>query len=334
MSEERVEQVFETGPQAEVSIENVHGEINVEAWDEPRVQVVAWWQGEGVRVAMWGEGNRVEAHTEIERRDEGTWGWFGREKPPIVNYVVRAPRDTHARLRNVSGPVRVGGLRGQVEVSSVNGAVELRDVEGEVYAQATNGAVFGSNLTGVVHGQTTNGSITLEGGELASVQAETVNGTIAVGPLSAGGQVEARTVNGTLNLRLADDVQADVDASGLALGVSITGPQTVQAKGRASWRGTVGQGQPGARVAYHTVNGRLQVTGADGAAGREGEAPAQAPLLAVEAPLPTAEAPAMAGAPAAAPAAPQSVKDILNAIERGEMTVDQALNLMGKANPS
>ncbi|MFN8470671.1 MAG: hypothetical protein U0822_00500 [Anaerolineae bacterium] len=333
MSEERVEQVFETGPQAEVSIENVHGEINFEAWDEPRVRVEATWWGEHVRVVLWGEGNRVEARTEIERHDDGSRGWFGRERPPKVDYLVRAPRDTHARLRNVTGPVRVGGLHGQVEVSSVDGAVELRDIEGDVYAQATNGAVFGANLTGALHGQTTNGSITVQGGQLASAQAETVNGTIAIAGLIAGCQVDARTVNGTLDLSLADGVQADVDASGLSLGVSISGPQTAQAKGRASWRGTVGQGQPGARVTYRTVNGRLQVTGADA-----GAAPAAA---SVQTPLPVAEVPAPAGTQSAAPAAaaaaaeaPQSVMDILNAIERGEMTVDQALTLMGKANPS
>ncbi|MFN8481642.1 MAG: hypothetical protein U0768_01125 [Anaerolineae bacterium] len=324
MSEERVEQVFETGPQAEVSIENVHGEINFEAWDEPRVRVEAVWQSDQVRVVMWDEGNRVEARTETERREDGGWAWFGREKPPIVNYVVRAPRDTHARLRNVSGPVRVAGLRGQVEVSSVNGSVELRDVEGEVYAQATNGAVFGSNLAGALHGQTTNGSITLQGGQLASVQAETVNGRIAVVGLMAGGQVDARTVNGTLELSLADGVQADVNASGLALGVSISGPQAVQAKGRGHWRGTVGQGQPGASVVYSTVNGRLQVSGPETAAAAQGEAE--------QTPLPVAEA-AVVG-PLAAPAAPKSVMDLLNAIERGEMSVDQAINLMGKANPS
>ncbi len=325
MSEEWIEQVFETGPQAEVSIENVHGEITVEAWDEPRVHVTARRQGERARVVMWGEGNRVEARTEIEPRQDGGWGWFNREQPPRVDYVVRAPRETHTRLRTVSGPVRVTGVRGQLDVSSVDGAVELRDVEGDIYAQATNGAVFGANLAGAVQAQATNGSITVEAERLASVRAETVNGTIAIEGLNVGCQIEARTVNGTLALSLPDGVQAAVDASGLSLGVSLAVAHGAESQGRAAWRGTVGQGQPGASVTYRTINGRLQVT-------RTG-AEAQPPVAA-QTPLPVAEASAMAGTQTAAPVAPQSVKDILNAIERGEMSVDQALGLMGKANPS
>ena len=327
MSEEWMEQVFETGPQAEVSVENVRGEITFEAWDEPRVHVTARRQGERARVVMWGEGNRVEVRTEIEPRPDGGWGWFSREQPPSVDYVVRAPRETHARLHTVSGPVRVTGVRGQLDVSSVDGAVELRDVEGDIYAQATNGAVFGADLAGAVQAQTTNGSITVDAGRLAVVRAETVNGTIAVMGLNAGGQVEARTVNGVLELSLADNVQAAVDASGLSLSVSLAVAYQAESQGRASWRGTVGRGQPGASVTYRTVNGRLQVSSASGAA-------ETAPAAGSQTPLPAVETAATVGAQAAAPAMPQSVKDILNAIERGEMTVDQALGLMGKANPS
>ena len=191
-------------------------------------------------------------------------------------------------------------------------------------ARSILGAAVALAFAGTVQAQTTNGAITLEGGRLESMKAETVNGTIAIVGLSAGCQVDARTVNGVLDLGLLDGVQAEVDASGLSLGVSLGVANQAQTRGRATWRGTVGQGQPGANVTYHTINGRLQVSGA-------GKAVEPQPVAA-QSPLPEVEAPGMTATHSAAPVAPQSVKDILNAIERGEMTVDQALGLMGKAN--
>ena len=38
MMEERIEQEFETGPQAEVRVENVNGSVTVEGWDEAHIR--------------------------------------------------------------------------------------------------------------------------------------------------------------------------------------------------------------------------------------------------------------------------------------------------------
>ena len=66
MMEERIEQTFETGDQAMVSIENVQGNITVEGWDEARVHMIARRTGERARVLFSQEGSRVEIRTEVE----------------------------------------------------------------------------------------------------------------------------------------------------------------------------------------------------------------------------------------------------------------------------
>lgn len=326
MMEERIEEVFETGPQAEVSVENVRGPITVEGWDEPRVRLDARRRGERARIVYQHEGARVEVRTEIEPRERSLWGWTGRDNQTEVSYYLQVPRASQVRIRNVSGPIRVSGIQGTVEAKSVDGQIQLAEVTGDVRAEATNGALELTALSGRAQAFTTNGSIVLRDSRLEMVTAETINGSIRLDPLSAGSDVRTRTVNGELVLHVPDGVQANVEASGVMLHTHIGVDHQSQSTGRSSWRGSVGHGQTGAQVSYSTVNGRLTVTGPSGQTPAASPAPAPTAWTAAE------PSPAPTPAPTPTPAAPQDTMSILAAVDRGELTVEQALALMkGKA---
>ena len=316
MMEERIEEVFETGPQADVSVENVRGSITVEGWDEPRVRLEARRRGERARIVYQHEGNRVEVRTEIEPRERSLWGWTGRDNQTEVSYHLQVPAASQVRIRNVSGPIHVSGIQGTVEAKSVDGQIQLANVAGDVRAEATNGALELTTISGRAQAFTTNGSIVLRDSQLEMVTAETINGSIRLDPLSAGSDVRTRTVNGELFLHVPDGVQANLEASGVMLHTHIGIDHQSQSTGRTAWRGSVGHGQSGAQVSYSTVNGRLTVSGAGGQTPTDSPAPMA--WTAAEAP-PT---------PTPAPAAPQDTMSILAAVDRGEITVERALALM------
>ncbi len=332
MMEERIEQEFETGPQAEVTVENVNGPITVEGWDEARVHLDARRRGERARVIFHHEGPRVEVRTEIEPRDRGLTGWWGREEPAEVEYTLRVPRDTRLKLRNVHGPLRAAAFRGTLEAKSVDGPVQVFQVLGEVRAEATNGSVELTEVQGQAQAFTTNGSITLRQAQVNSVVAETVNGSIRIEPLTVGCAVRARTVNGELTLSVPDGVAADLEANGVMLRTSMDISHQSTTASRTTWRGRVGSGEPSARVSFSTVNGHVRVTGP------QGEVPAavgQAPALAtVAAEWREGSAPASEQAPmptaVAAADRPRDVMGILQAIERGDVSVEQGLEMMKK----
>ncbi|MCW5850890.1 MAG: DUF4097 family beta strand repeat protein [Anaerolineae bacterium] len=333
MMEERIEQSFETGPQAEVSVENVNGPVTVEGWDEARVYLDARRRGERARVVFHHEGARVEVRTEIEPRDGGLMSWWGRGETAEVEYTLRVPRDTRLRLRNVHGPLRAANFRGALEAKSVDGAVQVFQVLGELRAEATNGSVELTGVQGQAQAYTTNGSITLRDGQLDSVIAETVNGSIHVDPLSAGCAVRARTVNGELNLNVPNGVAAELEASGVMLRTSMNISHQSYTSGRTAWRGRVGSGEPNAQVSFSTVNGHVRVNGRQGTAPAltAGETAAPTPLSAEGGEGGTAAW--GAATPTAAPAAsdqPRDVMGILQAIERGDVSVEQGLDMMKK----
>lgn len=335
MMEERIEQSFETGPQAEVTVENVNGPVTVEGWDEARVYLDARRRGERARVVFHHEGTRVEIRTEIEPREGGFMSWWGRGETAEVEYTLRVPRDTRLHLRNVHGPLRAANFRGALEAKSVDGPVQVFQVLGELRAEATNGSVELTGVQGQAQAYTTNGSITLRDSQVDSIVAETVNGSIHLDPLSAGCAVRARTVNGELSLTVPDGVAAELEASGVMLRTTMGIAHQSYTSGRTAWRGRVGSGEPNAQVSFSTVNGHVRVTGAQSGVPTpaESQAPATATLASErrEAPMPVAEqAASTPTAPTAAPDQPRDVMSILQAIERGDVSVEQGLEMMKK----
>ncbi len=327
MTDERIEQVFATGLEAQVSIESVHGAVTVESWDQPQVHVVAIRRGENARVILEGEGQWVSARTEIDR-ETGIFGRGNKEAIAEVEYALRVPRATRLTARAVQGPLRISGLRGAIEVSSVHGPVAVSDCEGAVRAEATNGHVELTQVAGQVEVYTANGGIAFRGGHPQSVTAETVNGLISVEPLASGTDVRARTVNGELALTLAAGVAAELEASGVMLRTHFETPHQPTASGRGGWRGVVGDGTPSAHVAYSTVNGTLVVRG-DGVAAP----PATVAQAAWQPSPPPPPPPAPPPPPPPQVARPRTNMEILEAVDRGEISVEEAVKLMSGTNP-
>jgi len=122
-----------------------------------------------------------------------------------------------------NGSIAVDDVHGEIRFHTSNGSVHLSDVGGDVDGSTTNGSVSvalagtGWNGRGL-HVETTNGSVKLELPEnfSAQIQASTVNGRIHSDfpvtvsgdtgknmsfQLGSGGPtVEARTVNGSVNI--------------------------------------------------------------------------------------------------------------------------------------
>lgn len=139
-----------------------------------------------------------------------------------VDFVVEVPRDIRLVARTVNGGVTATALQGDVDAHSVNGGIQVA-------------------TAGLASAQTVNGRIDVTMGRTDWSDAltfETVNGTIIVGfagDLNA--HVTANTVNG--------DIDTDF-------------PLTVQGRwGPRKLNGTVGRG--GRELAISTVNGSIEL---------------------------------------------------------------------------
>ncbi|HEV2150627.1 MAG TPA: DUF4097 family beta strand repeat-containing protein [Longimicrobiaceae bacterium] len=145
-----------------------------------------------------------------------------------VDFVVRVPRGVHFLGRTVNGAVEAERMPANAFVSTVNGAVRVSAV-------------------GVVEASTVNGDI-----------------DAATGTANPGRDLEFRTVNGNITLRVPADFRAQVRAKLLNGNVSSDFPITVT-RGRFVGAGASGEiGSGGRRLDLETVNGSIRIRRAGG----------------------------------------------------------------------
>lgn len=201
------------------AVRNANGEIRVESWDQPQVQIVAhkkmelekgWIQRlfgghvdddhglgkfEALRVEIHAAAGEVRVETEYPKWTNGI--------NYRVDYEIMVPRQITANARTSNGSIHVLGVDGQVEVASSNGKILVQDVTGSVDAESSNGSITCETLSGGVNARTSNGGIKIRvPGELkpsSEIRCRTSNGSIEVA-LASGNNFEftAETSNGAI----------------------------------------------------------------------------------------------------------------------------------------
>lgn len=124
--------------------------------------------------------------------------------------------------------------------------------------RTVNGAVEGDRLPANAEGRTVNGSVRL--GAAGIARASTVNGSVDVsmGSSNWSNQLEFETVNGSLTIRFAGDLNAAVSARTVNGDIETDFPLEVRGRFNArNMSGTVGSG--GRELDLKTVNGRIRL---------------------------------------------------------------------------
>jgi DUF4097 and DUF4098 domain-containing protein YvlB len=160
-----------------VEISNVAGSIDVQAWDNPEVEVRAE-VGAGVdRIDTASEHGRVTIKVIVPNSSF---------RSISTTLHVRVPRDSELDITAVSA---------EVTTSDVEGALQLKTVSGGVKAD-----VFQKNT----EIKTVSGDVVLRGrgkeAGAAGIHVSTISGRIRID--RAGGDVEATTISGELTVRL------------------------------------------------------------------------------------------------------------------------------------
>jgi hypothetical protein len=338
--EEKIAETFSTPQGCQLTVENEKGEIVVQGWDRPETEVIAIRHQEWAEVEITQDGDKVLARTKNARTEDeqgiGKWlNWITSNRSPEVDYTVHVPFASDVRLKNIKGPIHVKQTRGKVRVNNVDGPATVEDVEGDVNVESVNGALHIAQLRGAADLKTVNGELDLQEGTVSKLSAQTVNGNIAIAAtFDQEGRYTFNTVNGNCELHLPADFQARVSAHGVNLHVDCTQPAQSIRRQFGNWQGVIGPEQdaePQAEIAFHTVNGHLSIdNGAPAAA--EYVAKAEPRVEPPEAPKPPEppERPATIEVKVDETEKPQprSQLEVLQMVERGEITVEEALKLL------
>ena len=155
------------------------------------------------------------------------------------------------------------------------------------------------------------------------------------GRYSAQGNYSFHTVNGSCHLTVPSDFRAHVSAQGVNMSVDCQVPSESVSRRFGKWEGTIGSGDgPTAQIHFDTANGRLRIDNAEMptqaepfvAKAETPESPPEPPTEPVEvkvADSPPDEAPTAEDAPAR-----KTKHEILEMVERGEISVEDAVKLL------
>lgn len=229
--EEVFDKAFSMEGISRISVENVNGRVEANAWDKPYLKVHALKSATGgraeetlrlteIRVRKLGDEIRIETINPNRHRLFGFLD-FGFHNAR-VDYEISIPARADVRLETCNGAVQADGFTGSLACDSVNGPIEIRNLEGPVKATTVNGSlrVFFKSGMKKAHLETVNGSVEVAFSRGSSIRYDlsTVNGRIegdfqlAVegkhGPKEARGSfnggaesLQCETINGSIRLR-------------------------------------------------------------------------------------------------------------------------------------
>ena len=243
---------------------------------------------------------------------------FGRGARTIE---LEVPGDARLEVNTASGAVQISGIRGGIAVHTASGDVTAEDAAGELRVATASGRVSlagPGRLAATV--RTASGDVGIAAGLITGLTLSTMSGRVeAAGAVDPGLDGSVSTASGTVRLALDGGVTVAVrTVSGRA---RATHPAATPGDRGPGW--VLGDGM--ARVAVSTISGSIHLDGPrTGAAG----APTVVGLPASPAGVPASPADVPTG-----PAPADATLEVLRALERGEISVDEAARRLEGRDP-
>ncbi len=319
MSEETIEKTFQVGSSPRLVISNIRGSVTIQPGEAGVIEVKAFKHGNSMTASSVVEMSQdAEGTVRVETRsDESFFGLLSH--PPKVEYAVRVPQGTQLDASCISSSLKVMGLTGAFKLKTISGEMEVRDLSGPFKIKGVSGDITGSNLSGELELGTVSGRVKLLQSSFPGADASTVSGDLLLQTPVAAGPYAFSSVSGSVRMLVPPDTHCSAELNSVSGSLHSSLPATSTKLGRGTKISQVGGG--GTSVRLKSVSGGLSF---------EVEGMAAANVSATPEPannwMPTPPSPPTS--PAVPPASPLSTEEILQRIERGEMTVDEAIKLM------
>lgn len=268
-----VERILDAPADAEVSVINIAGDVEIEGWSRNQVEVKADL-GSGVEELI------VEVHgdeVEIEVRVPQHHG-----RNVSADLQIKVPENSSLEVSTVSADITVNDVKGRQRLETVSGDIDTEayasdfdvesvsgdiDVQGDgskirTRANTVSGDIEIEHMDGEVEVLTVSGDVILYDSKFESVEAQTVNGDIVFqSGLYGGSRMDVETVNGDVDIKFSGDVSARFDIETFNGSIrNCFGPEPVRTSEYAPGRElkfTEGDGK--GRVAIRTLNGGLRL---------------------------------------------------------------------------
>jgi DUF4097 and DUF4098 domain-containing protein YvlB len=206
-----------------VEVHNVAGSVKVTGWDRDEVEVTGTLGRGSERLEFTGSGARTEVRVVLPRRSHQVDGSDLEIKVPAGSRLEVDTVSADIGVDMVTGPVRLESVSGRVEVAggprefeakTVSGGIEIAAANAPGRASSVSGTVVLKGVKGSVEASSVSGAVTVTGDAVSRAELQTTSGDIRFDASLAGnGRLDAKTMSGTVDLRLPAATAADFDVT-------------------------------------------------------------------------------------------------------------------------
>jgi hypothetical protein len=314
MSDETIEKTFQVTDPTRLIISNMRGSITIQPGEANVIQVRAIKHGNfdsgryTVEMTQDSDGSvRVETCS-----NEAMFGFLSH--PPKVEYTLQVPPGVHLDASGISNSIKISGLNGDFRLKTISGDVDLADLSGPFKLNAVSGDITGARLAGNLELEAVSGRVRLMESNFPTADASTVSGDLILQTPLSDGPYLFSSVSGNVRMLVPADTHCNAELKSVSGSIRSSLPVTTTRMGHGSKMTQIQGG--GVEVRLKSVSGGLSIE----AEGIPAETVQVTPAVPVP---PTPPSPPVSSTPE-----PLSTAEILQRIESGEMTVDDAIKLM------
>jgi hypothetical protein len=254
---------------------------------------------------------------------------------PDVDVEITVPAACDVAVRSISGEIYVHGVTGNIYLETASGDMRLAGCRGNLLVKTASGGFEANGFSGRLGIRTASGDVSIHGGLLQAFNIGTISGDIDLGgQIAPDGEYGIRTTSGDTNLALPADAACTVQVRTVSGDIDCELPYQRTRESRRHMALAINGGGP--TVQFGSISGDLSITELS-----DVEAPRAADVDATQR-LRREDAPFGFGGEAGesfrvtdstSPTPRQSAEmAVLEAIERGELTVDEGLARLNELN--
>lgn len=306
MNVETIEKTFSCPDSPHLTLSNIRGSVKIQSGKNGVIAVTA--------AKLNDSGDTENTRIEISQSDDGSvkintrydnmgFRFFRRWYPCKIDYKVLVPKECSLKVRGVSNSATIEGILGELDISSVSGEIGCRSLTGQLIIKTVSGDVQGEALSGSARLNAVSGDISLKNSDFPALRGKTVSGDLVIETPLGDGPYEFNSVSGDIKLDISTVDGATVSSSSLSGDVRTSLPSSHTNQSRNHRRIEIKGG--GVEINHSSISGDLILDGGNNNGASEDE---------------SEEGPSRDRSP--------TRTDILERVDRGELSVDQALQMI------
>ena len=227
---EEVLKSFTVSGHAKVRVQTDDGAVRVSTGDIKQVEVRITYRGftldKDLRVTTSQSGDSVE----VVAKTGSTWGWNWGVNHRELRVEIHMPKDADLDVTTGDGSVEADSIMGNLEIRTGDGHITVQGARGDIRLRTGDGSIEGRGLDGRVDATTGDGHINIQG-RFDSLNIKTGDGSVTA-RANGGSKVQStwniHTGDGSVDLQLPSELQANIDASTHDGHISLDIPVTVE----------------------------------------------------------------------------------------------------------